>query len=102
MKLIQQLNEAAGKLELHVDGHPRRAMKGDLVRGFIYDPNKDKEEEVVIHYDYEKAGEADHYNPAHAAQVVIHKVVKPGGGEFSLDKLDLRDAEAHLHDLHKD
>lgn len=100
MKLLQQLNEAAEKLELHIDGHPRRSIKGDFVRGYLYDRRSDKEQEVVIHYDYEKADAGDYHTPASPSNISIYKVTKPGGGEINLDKIDTHDAEVELHDHH--
>ncbi len=100
MDLIRHLNENANKLELHVTGNPKHSKQGTVIKGYVYDRATDKEVDVTIEYDYERADPGDHTTPGSDAQVHIYRVVQSGGGEIPIETLDTHDAEVELHDVH--
>ena len=105
MQLIQELNDSVNKLELHATGSPKHVRRngrvvGTVVKGYLYDRNTDKEVDVEIEYEFERADPGDHYTPSSDAQVHVYKVTREGGGEIPLEQIDTHDFEIDMHDHH--
>lgn len=97
MNLIKQLNEASKMATLHVTGHSDVDGKGEnLIQGYVYDPETDHEQEVVVHFDYDPPEKATYDYPGAHAQIHINKVVRSGGGEVDLSHVDVEPAVEEL------
>lgn len=104
MNLIKQLKEDIDKWELHASGAPRHVRHGrstgTVVKGYLYNSDRDEEIDVDVEYEHERADPGDHYTPSSDAQVHVISVTREGGGQVPLESIDTHDFEMDMHDHH--